>query len=801
MGSEKKRHKQNQQKVPLLPVRDLVVFPYMILPLHVCRESSIQAVEQALSKDRLLFLSSQKNSEEESPSADGVHKVGTLAMIIRMRKLSDGHIKILIQGVDRGRISKVHHTQPYFNVDVEVMKSQHPPVSPIEKEIFFKSTRDTLGKIISLGKNISPDILLVLEDIDDLSRMADLVVSNIGLSPEKCQSVLETDDLKEKMTKVTNLLQEQLSELQEQLQSQGKVGEIYEKQKEFFLKQQMKQNNEYESKSSEIDELREKVKKAQMPLESEKEVLKQLRRLEKMHQESSESSILRNYVDWIVDLPWSVSTEDNLDLDNAKNILDQDHYSLDRVKERILEFLAVRKLKNNVKGPILCFVGPPGVGKTSLGKSVAKSMGRKYVRIALGGLKEESEIRGHRRTYVGSMPGKIIQALRQAKSKNPVILLDEIDKLGSDFRGDPSAAMLEVLDSEQNCAFKDHYINLDFDLSEVLFMATANFLENIPQALRDRMEVISLSGYTFNDKISISKTYLVPKQIENHGIKEEHVDFSNEGLSYLIKNYTREAGLRNLEREISSICRKIAKKVVLGSTDKTLIDVEQVKNFLGPEKFLTEELMTESQVGVATGMAWTQAGGEILFVEALKTEGKGELKLTGQLGDVMKESAQAAASYAKAHYKELDIPQDWFEKHSLHIHLPAGAIPKDGPSAGVTLATAMISLMTDTPVRHDLAMTGEVTLTGRVLPVGGIKEKCLAALSMGIKDIILPIGNKKDLVDIHDELRSQIQFVFVEHLDEVLAVALVHGKQKPSRRQSNSRKKTKLVANDSYSEV
>ena len=499
--------------------------------------------------------------------------------------------------------------------------------------------------------------------------------------------------------------------------------------------------------------------------------LKQLHRLERMHPDASEATMVRTYLDWMVDLPWNKKSEDSIDLQNAKIILDEDHYDLQKAKDRILEFLAVRKLKSTIKGPILCFCGPPGVGKTSLGKSIARSMGREYFRVALGGVKDEAEIRGHRRTYVGAMPGKIVQALRQVKTNNPVIVLDEIDKLGSDFRGDPSAAMLEVLDPEQNHSFRDNYLNVDFNLSNVLFIATANVLENVPVALRDRMEVIQISGYTENDKLFITKSHLVDRQIEANGITKENISFTDDGLKYLISHYTREAGLRNLEREVGSICRKVAKMVVMNEAKFVEVTDKNVPELLGPPRYLRDEKLHDSQVGVVTGLAWTQAGGEVLYVEALKYRGKGGLILTGQLGDVMKESAHAAMAYAKAHYEELGVPEDYFDKWDTHIHLPAGAIPKDGPSAGITMTTALVSLMTDTPVRHDIAMTGEVTLQGRVLPVGGIREKCLAALSQGITDIIIPFANQKDLSEIPNEFKEKMNFIFAENLDEVFAVA------------------------------
>ena len=548
-------------------------------------------------------------------------------------------------------------------------------------------------------------------------------------------------------------------------------------QREYFLREQMRaiknELGEADSKSDEMDELREKLMNAGMSEEVQKEALKQLGRLERMHPDASEASMLRTYLDLMVDLPWGESTEDVLDLKAAQDILDADHHDLTKAKERILEFLAVRKLKlNDLKGPILCFVGPPGVGKTSLGKSIAKAMGRKYFRIALGGVKDEAEIRGHRRTYVGAMPGKIIQALKQVGTNNPVIVLDEIDKLGSDFRGDPSAAMLEVLDPEQNSTFRDNYLNVDFDLSNVLFIATANVFSDIPAALRDRMETIHISGYTENDKLIISKKHLVSRQIEQNGITEEHIQFDDEGLRYIIQHYTREAGLRNLEREIGSLCRKIARKIVTNkNTPKIKIIPDNVPELLGPPLFLKDEKLKENQVGIATGLAWTQAGGEILYVEALKMKGKGGLSLTGQLGDVMKESAKAALSYARAHSEGLGIQDTWFEENEIHVHLPAGAIPKDGPSAGVTIATTLISLMTDAPIRMDIAMTGEISLAGRVLPVGGIKEKVLAALNHGVTNVILPMANQKDIQDVPDEFRERMKFMFVENLDEVLALA------------------------------
>lgn len=761
--------------LPMLPVRDIVVFPYMILPLFVGRDASIRSVEDSLAKNRLIFLASQREITEENPTPDGIYQTGTIAKIMRMRKLSDGRVKILIQGEAKGRITSFVKTTPSFEVAVEKIEEMTHSSPGVEFEALIRTAKEHIEKIIALGRVLSPDILLVLDDVTDPGKLADLIASNLGVKVPDAQKVLETTDHKERLKLVNEILAGELEvlQMQQKIRTQAK-DEMSKSQREYFLREQMRaiksELGENDSKSEEMDELREKVHNSGMPAAVETEALKQLARLERMHPDASEASMVRTYLDWMVDLPWNKKTEDRIDLQRSKEILDEDHYDLQKVKDRILEFLAVRKLKTSMKGPILCFCGPPGVGKTSLGRSIARAMGREYFRVALGGVKDEAEIRGHRRTYVGAMPGKIVSALRQVKTNNPVIVLDEIDKLGSDFRGDPSAAMLEVLDPEQNATFRDNYLNVDFDLSNVLFIATANVLENIPAALRDRMELIQISGYTENDKLLITKKHLIDRQIEANGLEKEHITFTDDGIKYLIAHYTREAGLRNLEREVGSVCRKVAKQVVLGETTHIDVTANTVPELLGPPRFLRDEKLNDSQVGVVTGLAWTQAGGEVLYVEALKFKGKGGLALTGQLGDVMKESAHAAMSYAKAHTDELSIPTDFFEKWDIHIHLPAGAIPKDGPSAGVTMTTALVSLMTDTPVRHDIAMTGEVTLQGRVLPVGGIREKCLAALSQGIKDVIIPLANQKDLSDIPLEFKNKMNFICVENLDEVFAV-------------------------------
>jgi ATP-dependent Lon protease len=789
------------QTLPMLPVRDIVVFPYMIIPLFVGRDASIRSVEEALAKNRLIFLASQKDIAEENPSPENIYTVGTVAMIMRMRKLSDGRVKILIQGVAKGRIKNFIKTAPSFEVAVEKIEDQGALSPVVETEALIRTSKEYIEKIIALGRPLSPDILLVLDDVSDPGRIADLIASNLGIKVQEAQKVLETSSPVERLRLVNEILATELEVMQSQ--SKGRTGQkddVSKSQREYFLREQMKaiksELGENDSKSEEMDELREKIVNAGMPSSVETEALKQLGRLERMHPDASEATMVRTYLDWMADLPWSKKSEDHIDLIKAKEILDEDHYELEKAKDRIMEFLAVRKLKPNLKGPILCFGGPPGVGKTSLGKSIARAMGREYFRIALGGVKDEAEIRGHRRTYVGAMPGKIVQALRQVKTSNPVIVLDEVDKLGSDFRGDPSAAMLEVLDPEQNSTFRDNYLNVDFDLSNVLFIATANVLENIPPALRDRMEILTIPGYTENDKLLITKKHLIRRQIEANGITEDNISFTDDGIKYLIAGYTREAGLRNLEREVGSVCRKVAKRVVLGETAFMEVNSTTVPELLGPPRFQRDDKFADSQIGVVQGLAWTQAGGEVLTIEALKMKGKGHLSLTGQLGDVMKESAHAAMSYARAHQEELGIPEDFFEKFDIHIHLPAGAIPKDGPSAGITLTTALVSLMTGTPVRHDIAMTGEVTLQGRVLPVGGIREKCLAALNLGITNIIIPLACQKDLADIPKVFKDKINFILAENLDEVFAVAFDKNAKGQEKKNSNKKdqKKNKSLA-------
>ena len=765
------------QSLPMLPVRDIVVFPYMIIPLFVGRDSSIKAVEEALSRsDRLILLSSQKDISDEHPSPDGIYQTGTVAMIMRMRKLPDGRVKILTQGLCKAKITQFNHTEPFYEVGVE--KITEPALADESgARALMRTVREMVEKVISFGKTLPPDILMVLDDITDPGRMADLIASNLGLKVADSQAILETMDAFARLTKIHEILAREMEvlTLQAKIRSSAK-DEMSKSQKEYFLREQMKAiKNELgdgDAKSEEIQDLREKVLRADMPTEVETEAMKQLGRLERMHPDASEASMLRSYIDWLIETPWSKTTKDNLELKAAKTILDDDHYKLDKVKERILEYLAVRKLKDKMKGPILCLSGPPGVGKTSLGRSIARSMGREFVRISLGGVKDEAEIRGHRRTYVGALPGRIVQGMKQAGTNNPVFILDEIDKLGNDFRGDPASALLEVLDPEQNYAFRDHYLNVPLDLSNVLFIATCNVLENIPSALRDRMEVIQIPGYTEEEKFVISKKYTVPKQVIENGLKSDLIEFTDEGIQSIISGYTREAGLRNLERQIGTVCRKTARWVAEGKTEKTLINRELVAKYLGPAPYSREEEQDTDEVGIATGLAWTSVGGEILYVETTAIKGKGSIMLTGQLGDVMKESAHAALGLIRWRARDFNIDEDTLAQTDIHIHYPQGGIPKDGPSAGITMATAMISRLTNIPIRKDVAMTGEITLTGRVLPIGGLKEKALAAMRHGIKTVIIPEKNKKDLEEIPEEIRAALNFVPVRTIDEVLEVAL-----------------------------
>lgn len=764
--------------LPLLPVTDIVVFPYMVLPLFITREKSVKSLEAALAKDRLIFLAAQKKLSEEDPAIEDLYHIGTVALVMRMLKLPDEKIKILVQGISKASIREVLQKSPYFSVRIENIKDPFATEITLETEALMRNIKEQLERIVSYGKILPPDLMFILESVDDPGRLADLVASNLDLTVEKAQEILEILDPIERLKTLNEVLgkEVQVLTMQAKIQSQAR-DEMTRSQREYFLREQMRairsELGEEDERAKEFRDLRRKIKKVKMPEEVEKEALKELDRLDQMHPDAAEASVVRTYIDWLIEMPWSKSTKDNLDIKKVKEVLDEDHYNLEKVKERILEYLSVHKLKKKTKGPILSFIGPPGVGKTSLGKSIARALGRKFVRISLGGIRDEAEIRGHRRTYVGAMPGRIIQSIKQAGSRNPVFMMDEVDKIGVDFRGDPSSALLEVLDPEQNNAFSDHYLNVPFDLSQVMFITTGNITDPVPSALRDRMEIINIPGYTEVEKLKITKTYLLPRQMEENGIRPKILEISDKAILQIITQYTQEAGLRNLERELASICRKVARKVAEGKKEKMKITTKNLHQLLGPPPFLADEEMERNEVGVATGLAWTETGGEMLYVEASTTPGKGTLILTGHLGDVMKESAQAALTYARSRGKAYRIRPNDLNNKEIHIHVPAGAIPKDGPSAGITMAVALISALTGVPVKKDVAMTGEITLRGRVLPVGGLKEKALAALRNHVKDIILPVQNKKDLADLPVYLRKKIDFHVVKHMDEVLKMALV----------------------------
>jgi ATP-dependent Lon protease len=765
--------------LPLLAVRDVVVFPNMVLPLFVGRESSVLAIENALAHDRLLFLATQRDQTIENPEPEDVYDLGTVSLILRMLKLPDGRLKILVQGKAKARIRDFLQVRPHFQVGLEVVTEQPlEEISP-EAEALMRNAREMSEKILTLKGVMSPDLLSILDSIEDPGHLADLVAANLRLKIDEAQAVLEELDPIRRLIIVNDFLRKELevSSIQAQIQSQARE-EMDRTQREYFLREQLrairKELGDVDETAKEMEEYREKIAKARMPKEAEEEAFKQLARLEQMHPDAAEASMVRTYLDWLVELPWSKSTRDKLDLKEAQVILDEDHYDLEKVKERILEYLSVRKLNKRMKGPILCFVGPPGVGKTSLGQSIARAMGRKFTRISLGGMRDEAEIRGHRRTYIGALPGRIIQGLKNAGSNNPVFILDEVDKIGMDFRGDPAAALLEVLDPEQNNTFSDHYLNVPFDLSKVMFITTANLVDPIPSALKDRMEIIRLAGYTEEEKLKIAQGYLLPRQLRENGLKSGDLNISPEVIKEVIVHYTLEAGLRNLERELGALCRKAARRIAEGEKGPFSITRANLHRYLGPPRYLPEGELEKDEIGVATGLAWTQVGGETLAVEASLMRGKGQLTLTGQLGDVMRESAQAALSYARSRADKLKLEPDFYEKLDIHLHVPAGATPKDGPSAGITLATALISSLTQIPVRRDVAMTGEITLRGKVLPIGGLKEKAIAAVRARMKKVIIPEANKKDLVEIPKYVKRKLKFVPVTSMDQVLTEALLH---------------------------
>ena len=783
------------ENMPLMPVRDVVIFTDMLLPLFVGREKSVQAVEAAVAAEGVIFLATQKEQGIENPKAKEIYRIGTVSRILRMLKLPDGRVKVLVQGICKGRITRYLRNKNYFKVKVEPIAETLLKEIPLEVEALMRNVRELSEKILALRGELTADVGVILDGIEEPGKLADLVASNLKLKISEFQALLEAVDPVERLKMVNELLMRELnlSSVQAKIQSDVK-DEISKSQRDYFLREQMRaihrELGENDEKLKEIEAYRRRIKKARMPKEANEEAEKQLRRLEQMHAESAESAVVRTYLDWLTELPWSKGSKDRLDIKAAQKVLNREHYGLTKIKDRILEHLSVRKLNPKMKGPILCFVGPPGVGKTSLGRAVAEAMGRKFIRISLGGIRDEAEIRGHRRTYIGALPGRILQGLKQCGTNNPVFMMDEIDKLGADFRGDPSSALLEALDPEQNSDFSDHYINLAFDLSRVMFILTANHTDTIPGALLDRMEVINLSGYTAKDKMLIAQRYLLPRQVAECGLKRRKISINDSALGQIIKDYTSEAGLRNLERELGKICRKIARHIAEGGKGPFHITRRNLVRYLGVRKYYPEMDQEESQVGLATGLAWTHVGGEVLFVETSLMGGKGELIVTGQLGDVMQESARAAVSYVRSVAPDLDIEQQLLDTRDIHIHVPAGAIPKDGPSAGIAMASALVSAFTQRPVDNKVAMTGEITLRGRVLPIGGLKEKALGALRAGIKTILIPEKNSKDLAEIPGYVKRRIKFIPVAGMDQVLEAALVAPAEPVRKTKSAPRKKT-----------
>lgn len=763
------------QVLPILPLRNTVVFPQQIIPISVGREKSIKLIEEALSDNKLITLVAQRDGKVEDPRPEDLFRWGTVTSVMKVFKMPDGTQSVMVQGLSRAQVLDYTQIDPFFKALVQPQPEKK--VAGVSIEALIGNIRSLFEKIVGRASYLTPEHVILIANTEDPGRLADVIIWNLTISTAEKQSVLELIDIKDRLEKLNYILTKELQILELGSKIQTEVqGEINKTQREYYLREQLKaiqkELGEEDERTVEINELRKKIKDAKMPKETTEVAEKELDRLSKMPPAAAEYTVSRTYLDWLIELPWEKGTKDNLDVKKAQKILDEDHYDLEKVKKRILEYLAVRKLKKDMKGPILCFVGPPGVGKTSLGKSIARALGRKFMRISLGGVHDEAEIRGHRRTYIGALPGRIIQGLKKVGSKNPVFMLDEIDKIGMDFRGDPSSALLEVLDPEQNNSFSDHYLEVPFDLSQVMFITTANLADPILPALKDRMEMLELPGYTEEEKLKIAHKYLIPKQLKAHGLTKSHMEFKEEATAEIIKSYTREAGVRNLEREIAAICRGVAKEVVEGNTESKAIKKDSVSSYLGSIKFFSEVAERTSRAGVATGLAWTPFGGDILFVEATKMKGKGDLILTGSLGDIMKESARAALSYIRSKASELKIADDIFSKYDIHIHVPAGAIPKDGPSAGVTLLTCLVSLLTNKLVSNDLAMTGEITLRGSVLPVGGIKEKILAAHRAGIKRVLLPEKNRKDFDDIPEAVRKQIELCFVSEIDQVLKLGI-----------------------------
>ncbi|MGA1839434.1 MAG: endopeptidase La [bacterium] len=774
----KMKNGENVSILSLLPLRDVVVFPNIIIPLFVGRPKSIKAIEKAMSSNNSkIFLATQKDAKIDDPLENDIFTIGILAEILQVLKLPDGTIKVLVEGTSRAKIIEFIGVEDFFEIcctEVHIEAERTPEIEALMRNVLTRF--ETYYK---LNLKSTKDLLEKVKGIEDPGRLADVISSNMSLKLADKQAILEAIHPEERLIKLSEILSSEIEILQIEKRIRGRVKRQMEKsQKEYYLNEQMKaiqkELGTLDNRRGEIKELEDKIKEAKMSKEIEEKAFKELKRMELMPPMAAEATVVRNYIDWLISLPWSKKTRDKLNLEEAEKILDNEHYGLKKAKERILEYLAVRRLVKKMKGPILCFVGPPGGGKTSLARSIAHATGRKFVRLSLGGVRDEAEIRGHRRTYIGALPGRIIQSMKKAGSKNPVLILDEVDKMSTDFRGDPSAALLEVLDPEQNNSFSDHYLEVEYDLSEVMFITTANVIHRIPQPLQDRMEIINLPGYTDFEKLKIAQIFLVPKQLKAHGLKPGNIEFSENALKTIIHRYTREAGVRNLEREIASVCRKVARKVVKeGKKSKVHVTSQMLVKFLGVPKYRERRSEQKDEVGIATGLAWTEVGGDILLVEATIMDGKPKLTLTGQLGDVMQESAQAALSYLRSRGRDLGLPRDFFQNNEIHVHVPEGAIPKDGPSAGITIATALASLITRKAVRSDLAMTGEITLRGKVLPIGGVKEKVLAAHRAGISSVIIPKENEKDLKEIPKPVHKSIRFVLVEHMEEVMKEALI----------------------------
>lgn len=763
------------QELAILPLKGTVIYPGLALPLIIGRSRSIQLIDDALAGDKMVGVITQKDPKIEDPGPEDMYLFGTTVSILKMVRVSEHDIRVVVQGIRRFRVEHFVRQEPYYVAQVLSIEEVEP--QSIEIEAFMGNIKNVFSKVVELSPQVPSEITSMITNLKSPGMLADFVTSSLNIPVEEKQQILETIDVSKRLKQVMEILNRELQvlELGQKIQTQVKEG-IDRNQREYYLREQLKaiqQELGEEDEQSELEELQKRLEAANMPEEAAKAAQKELERLKRMHPAAAEYTVSRTYLDWLLDLPWSINTEDNLDILQARAVLDEDHYNLEKVKKRIIEYLAVRQLKKDMKGPILCFVGPPGVGKTSLGRSIARALGRKFVRISLGGVHDEAEIRGHRRTYIGALPGRIIQGIKKAESNNPLFMLDEVDKLGTDFRGDPSSALLEVLDPEQNFSFSDHYLEVSFDLSKVMFIATANVLQTIPSALQDRMEILELPGYTEEEKLMIAKDFLIPKQLQEHGLKVEQLQLMDGALKAIISSYTREAGVRNLEREIATVCRGVAKEIVEGSVESVCFTEELVHKYLGPIKFYSELAERTAEPGVATGLAWTPTGGDIIFVEATIMPGQKTLTLTGQLGEVMKESAQAALSYVRSKYRELGVDKDFYEHGDIHIHVPAGSVPKDGPSAGVTMFTALTSLLTRRPIRNDIAMTGEITLRGTVLPVGGIKEKVLAARRAGIHTVILPKKNEKDLEEVPENAKKDLKFEFIQKMDEIIPLVLL----------------------------